>query len=123
MTISATCPECGACYRLADSPRGGRMLCKQCRTNFAVFGAAGDDALTVLPAGPDVVRAEPPAPRRPRDDREPPRPVKKDGVNPLVWVLGGLGLALLILFLTCAGIIYKVTRTVRQAADEAAEQL
>lgn len=123
MTISATCPECGARYRLADTPRGGRLLCKQCRTNFAVSDAAGGDALTVLPAGPDPVRAEPPAARRTRDDREPPRPVKKDGVHPLVWVLGGLGLALLILFLTCAGIIYKVTRTVRQAADEAAEQL
>jgi hypothetical protein len=122
MTISATCPECGTRHDLDDSARGRRMLCKKCRALFTVVKSE-DEQLTVLPAEFTPARPERPAGRR-RVEREVRRSAEKEGgVHPLVWALGALGLAVFLLVATCAGMIYKVTRTVRQAAEEVAEEV
>jgi hypothetical protein len=47
--------------------------------------------------------------------------VKKGGLGPVFWVLGGVGLFLLVVLLTCAGIVYRITVGVKRTAEELAE--
>src|SRR5260370_39023857 len=111
MSIEATCPGCGATYSLSDDLSGKKVRCQKCQETFPVA------TLEVLPGdvAPDTVRAapgtRPPVARRAErfDDDVPEPPATKQGASPWVWILGSVGLLLLILLVVCAGIGYNVT--------------
>jgi len=115
MSIRVRCPGCDTEYALADQQAGKKVRCKKCETVIAVKAAPEADAPPAKrPAS--AVRAEPPGreterrvparqPDRPRRDRDEDdadrRPIKKKSGGMALWlILGGVGVALL-LMLAC----------------------
>ena len=86
MAIKTSCPHCSQSYSLADSQLGKQVRCKSCGEPFAVEQG--------------VTARKPPArPRDEEEDRPRPRDVrrKKGGLPTWVWVVGGIGAAVLLL--------------------------
>jgi predicted Zn finger-like uncharacterized protein len=89
MAIKTSCPHCSQSYSLADSQLGKNVRCKSCTEPFVVRAEAA--------------RKAPPRSRADADDRLQPREVrrKKGGLPAWVWIVGGIGVA--VLLLGCAG--------------------
>jgi predicted Zn finger-like uncharacterized protein len=130
MTISTSCPSCGAPYNLNDAMRGKTVRCKGCQETFTVNGAA-------KPAG--IKKGGAPAETKPPARPMPPAKGSKGDPDdePVVTESGGGKIALIIggivgvVFLLCCGgvsfsIYYAYTGT-KNAVDkfdkEFAEQM
>lgn len=90
MAIKTLCPHCSQSYSLADAQLGKKVRCKSCGEPFLVE----DEAPRKAPAR---VRDDD------ADDRRRPREVrrKSGGIPVWVWIVGGIGAA--VLLLGCAG--------------------
>jgi hypothetical protein len=115
MTIPASCPDCGATYRLADALQGKRVVCKSCQAAFVV--RRPDD----LPRREVSVRRDFDEEDRPDSERG--RDQKRAGISPILWVCGGGVLLLLLLCGVCGGLFYQGTRSVGQKLDDFADNV
>jgi predicted Zn finger-like uncharacterized protein len=140
MAIEVSCPHCLAVYHLRDDMEGKTVRCKKCENPFDArpAGKAGTTGGTKPPA-PRTDQVQPTRadgtrgkalrdkdddrPRRRRydddddDDAYAPPPPKKRSVLP--WVLGGVGLALVVLLLGCGGLVYLVFSAGGDAINDA----
>lgn len=91
MAIKTSCPHCAQAYSLADTQLGKKVRCKSCTEPFTV---AQSEAPRKVPARARDDDA---------DDRPRPREIRrtKGGVPAWVWIVGGIGVA--VLLLGCAG--------------------
>jgi len=85
MPIKTSCPHCTQSYSLAESQLGKKVRCKSCGEPFAVEQG-------VTAKAPFRAREEADDRPRPRDVRR-----KKGGLPTWVWVVGGIGAAVLLL--------------------------
>jgi predicted Zn finger-like uncharacterized protein len=105
MVIPIACPHCNQSYNLADSQEGKTVRCKVCSDTFVVAASSStpparrDSGVRRRNPGPedevvDVVAVE-------EDDRSEDRPrrrrrVRKQGIPGWVWIVGGVGLGLML---------------------------
>jgi hypothetical protein len=136
MTIPATCPACREHYQLAEELAGKFVRCRKCQETFAVPAAAPPEPLR------EREEEEPPRPRerdryreRDREDdldrdreRRPSRRERYDepasSSNAMIfWVMGALGLGLLVLVGVCGGIIWSVSNSAGRAVDQTVDNI
>jgi hypothetical protein len=109
MSIPATCPSCGSQFTLNDSLEGERVRCRHCQCPFLVraSGARGE------------------GPRRRDEDEhldDPPSEGPR-GISPVVWVLSGVGVALVLLFAACGGLFYYTMQQAGNTAEQLAKNI
>jgi predicted Zn finger-like uncharacterized protein len=122
MTISISCPACGAPYNLNDQMRGKTVRCKSCQDTFTVNGSS-------KPAPAGIKKGGAPAETRPAARAMPPArggkgdpddvPVKKSGGGKVALIVGGV---IGVIFLLCCGGVsiglYELYYTGKNAADQ-----
>jgi predicted Zn finger-like uncharacterized protein len=104
MTISISCPACGAPYNLNDQMRGKTVRCKSCQDTFTVNGASKTGAPAAIKKGGAPAETKPAARSMPpaRGGKGDPddEPVKKKSGGKGLLIAGGI---VGVLFLLCCG--------------------
>ena len=107
MGLRIRCPSCDASNRVDEEKRGARIRCRECDERFRVPEEDEEDEVEDRPV------------------RKKTKKKKKAGIPTLVWVLGGVGAALLLLIMiggVGAVFIYKAGKNINQAVERAANR-
>jgi predicted Zn finger-like uncharacterized protein len=123
MSISTTCPDCGAGYNLDAGLAGKRVRCQKCEGTFAVpmpEAEAAPELRTGRSSGAVTRRRS--VRKEGWEDRYEGEEESRGGDSrAILWVVGGIGGFFLLIFLICGGTILYFALAVKSTVDNAVE--